>query len=150
MPDVTYPSNPAKHAQDGTFTCLGHLEVTVTNTITGHSCRARDVLDRVGEKWSLLMISQLGDGPKRFTELKRGAYGISQRMLTVTLRSLERDGIVIRTVYAVVPPRVEYELTPRGHTLLETVRGLIGWAEAHADDIETSRAEYDRQAAAGL
>src|SRR5665647_2488662 len=83
----------------------------------GHSpaqCRVREVLDLVADKWSLYTVSYLGDGPRRFTELKRGIDGISQRMLTVTLRGLERDGILIRTVYQVMPPHVAYELTPMG------------------------------------
>jgi DNA-binding HxlR family transcriptional regulator len=87
-------------------------------------CRAREVLDRVGDKWSLLVISLLGERTRRFTELRRSIDGISQRMLTVTLRGLERDGLVTRTVHATVPPRVDYALTPMGRTLLDTVRSL--------------------------
>ncbi|HXR26269.1 MAG TPA: helix-turn-helix domain-containing protein, partial [Candidatus Baltobacteraceae bacterium] len=98
-------------------------------TLRGDTCRARDVLDRIGDKWSVYVISLLGDGPRRFTDLLRTIDGISQRMLTVTLRGLERDGIVTRKVYPVVPPRVEYDLTPSGHTLLDTVRQLIEWAD---------------------
>ena len=119
----------------------------MTNTLTGHSCRARGVLDRVGDKWSLLVISQLGEGVKRFTDLKREATGVSQRMLTVTLRNLERDGLVTRTVYPVVPPRVEYELTTLGRTLLATVCSLVHWAEANVDDIEKARMAYDERMA---
>ena len=89
------------------------------------TCRARDILDRIGDKWSVYVISLLGDGPRRFTDLLRTIDGVSQRMLTVTLRGLERDGIVTRKVYAVVPPRVDYDLTPTGHTLLATVRQLV-------------------------
>jgi DNA-binding HxlR family transcriptional regulator len=107
------------------------------------NCRARDVLDRIGDKWSVYVISLLGDGPRRFTDLQRTIDGISQRMLTVTLRGLERDGIVTRKVYAVVPPRVEYDLTSSGHTLLETVRHLIVWADEHTGDIDPARARYD-------
>ena|SRR2546426_2396261 len=108
-----------------------------------HACRARDVLDRVGDKWSVFVISLLGDGRRRFTDLMRSVDGISQRMLTVTLRGLERDGIVTRTVHAVVPPRVEYELTPMGETLLETVRELVNWADRHTAEIDAARAAYD-------
>jgi len=107
------------------------------------ACRARDVLDRVGDKWSVYVIGLLGDGPARFTELRRSIDGISSRMLTVTLRGLERDGIVTRTVYPVVPPRVDYALTPMGRTLLETVRDLIAWADEHSAGIDAARAAYD-------
>ena len=107
------------------------------------TCRARDVLDRIGDKWSVYVISLLGDGPRRFTDLLRTIDGISQRMLTVTLRGLERDGIVTRKVYPVVPPRVDYDLTPAGQTLLATVRQLIAWADDHTADIDTARARYD-------
>ncbi|HZD02437.1 MAG TPA: helix-turn-helix domain-containing protein [Actinomycetes bacterium] len=109
-------------------------------------CRAREVLARVGDKWSLYVIHLLGDRTKRFTELRRSIDGISQRMLTVTLRGLERDGLVTRTVYPTVPPRVDYALTPMGRTLLDTVCALIQWAEKHLDEIAAARVAYDRQA----
>jgi DNA-binding HxlR family transcriptional regulator len=111
------------------------------------TCRARDVLDRIGDKWSVYVISLLGDGPRRFTDLLRTIDGVSQRMLTVTLRGLERDGIVTRKVYPVVPPRVDYDLTPTGHTLLATVRQLVEWADAHTGDIDAARARYDARPA---
>ncbi|ACZ91374.1 winged helix-turn-helix transcriptional regulator [Streptosporangium roseum] len=113
---------------------------------SGHTpaaCRAREILERIGDKWSLYVISQLSDRTKRFNELKRDIDGISQRMLTVTLRGLERDGIVSRTMYPVMPPRVDYTLTPLGRTLLDTVGFLIHWAEEHVEEIETTRALYD-------
>jgi DNA-binding HxlR family transcriptional regulator len=115
----------------------------------GHppACQAREVLDRVGDKWSLYVISRLGEDTKRFTDLKRGVEGISQRMLTVTLRGLERDGIVTRTVYPVMPPRVDYALTPMGRTLLDTVGTLVAWAEDHVADIDGARAAYDERGA---
>lgn len=103
------------------------------------------MLDRIGDKWSVDVISVLGVADRRFTELHRIIDGISQRMLTVTLRALERDGIVSRTVHPVVPPRVDYALTPMGRTLLETVRGLRRWAHEHAAQIDSSRERYDRQ-----
>jgi DNA-binding HxlR family transcriptional regulator len=103
------------------------------------------VLDRIGDKWSVDVISVLGVTDRRFSELHRIIDGISQRMLTVTLRALERDGIVSRTVHPVVPPRVDYALTPMGSTLLETVRGLRRWAHEHAAQIDSSREGYDRQ-----
>jgi len=106
-------------------------------------CRASEVLGRIGDKWSLQVIFSLGDGARRFTDLKRGINGISQRMLTVTLRGLERDGIVTRTIFPVIPPRVDYELTPMGHTLLDVAGPLVCWAHAHLDGIEAARAVYD-------
>ncbi|WP_207933265.1 helix-turn-helix domain-containing protein [Actinomadura sp. GC306] len=111
--------------------------------LTAHACRAREVLDRVGDKWSLLVVSLLGERTMRFTELKREIDGISQRMLTVTLRGLERDGIVTRTVYPVMPPRVEYSLTPMGATLITAASTLVAWAEAHRTQIDAARADYD-------
>ncbi|RFS83213.1 transcriptional regulator [Actinomadura spongiicola] len=111
------------------------------------SCRAREILDRVGDKWSLMVIAMLGERTRRFTELKRDIDGISQRMLTVTLRGLERDGIVTRTVYPVMPPRVEYSLTPMGATLMEAANTFVAWAESHIDAIDAARAEYDSRAA---
>jgi DNA-binding HxlR family transcriptional regulator len=113
-------------------------------------CRVREILDRVGDKWSLFVIFRLGDGPQRFTELKRSVDGISQRMLTVTLRGLERDGIVTRTVYPVMPPRVDYELTKMGQSLLDAVGSLMAWADAHLDDVDAARAEYDVRTSAAL
>jgi DNA-binding HxlR family transcriptional regulator len=111
------------------------------------ACRARDLLDRVGDKWSLYVVSRLGDGTKRFNELKREIDGISQRMLSVTLRTLERDGIVSRVVYPVVPPRVDYDLTDLGRTLLATVSDFVIWADANLDDVEAARARYDAREA---
>jgi DNA-binding HxlR family transcriptional regulator len=108
------------------------------------ACHARQILDRVGDKWSLTVIHQLG-ATRRFTELKRAIPGISQRMLTVTLRGLERDGLVSRTVHPVVPPRVDYELTPLGQTLLGTVCTLMTWAVEHGDEIDEARAAYDER-----
>jgi DNA-binding HxlR family transcriptional regulator len=114
-------------------------------------CRAREVLDRVGDKWSMQVIHRLGGGSARFSELRRGIDGISQRMLTVTLRGLERDGLVSRTAHPVIPLRVDYALTPMGRTLLETVCSLVQWAGEHLGDIDAARAVYDaRMAAAGL
>jgi DNA-binding HxlR family transcriptional regulator len=107
------------------------------------ACRASEVLGRVGDKWSLQVIFSLGQGTRRFTDLKRGIDGISQRMLTVTLRGLERDGIVTRTMYPVMPPRVDYALTPMGRTLLDVACTLIGWVHDHLDEIDAARAGYD-------
>lgn len=109
-------------------------------------CHARQILDRVGDKWSISVIYELGDTTMRFTELRRAIDGISQRMLTSTLRALERDGLVERTVHPVVPPRVDYRLTKLGLTLSETVCALMSWAYDHSDDIDEARAAYDRRA----
>ncbi|MEV0831341.1 winged helix-turn-helix transcriptional regulator [Nonomuraea rubra] len=108
----------------------------------------RSVLDRVGDKWSLILIGLLDKEPMRFTDLLRTAPGISRRMLTLTLRNLERDGLVKRVVYAEIPPRVEYEVTPFGRTLSEPVLALTRWAADHQDTIRANRHAFDQ--AAGL
>jgi DNA-binding HxlR family transcriptional regulator len=105
--------------------------------------RVSEVLSRVGDKWSVLVIMMLGDGPLRFNELKRAIGGVSQRMLTLTLRGLERDGLVSRTVTPTIPPRVDYELTALGHSLWQPVEALGKWAYANVATIETARARYD-------
>lgn len=111
-------------------------------------CHARQILDRIGDKWSISVFHQLGQHEvMRFTELRRGIGGISQRMLTVTLRGLERDGLVERTVHPVIPPRVEYRLTKLGQTLLDSVCDLMNWSVEHADDVDEARAAYDERAA---
>ncbi|MVU80874.1 transcriptional regulator [Nocardia sp. ET3-3] len=100
----------------------------------------RQVLDRVGDKWSLLVIAVLDAGPLRYKDLQHQVPGISQRMLTLTLRQLQQDGLIARTAYAEVPPRVEYALTSLGHGLHEIVTSLIGWAADHHDEIRDHRA----------
>ncbi|HEX4740887.1 MAG TPA: helix-turn-helix domain-containing protein [Caulobacteraceae bacterium] len=105
----------------------------------------RDVLTRVGDKWSVLIIVALGDGPRRFSELKRGVEGISQRMLTLTLRGLERDGLVTRSVFPTVPPRVDYGLTPLGRTFLKIGCELADWAHGSREDIARAREQFDRR-----
>jgi DNA-binding HxlR family transcriptional regulator len=106
------------------------------------ACEVRHLLDRIGDKWSLLVIALLGRGTRRFSELRREIDDISQRMLTLTLRHLERDGLVERTVYPVVPPRVEYRLTPLGATLLDTIQELVTWTTGHREEIAAARAAY--------
>jgi len=101
------------------------------------------VLNRVGDKWSMLIVMILADGPKRFSELKRAIDGISQRMLTLTLRGLERDGLVTRTVTPSIPPRVDYELTELGQSLREPVQHLGEWAMAHIDCIRAAQGRFD-------
>ncbi len=107
------------------------------------SCRVRAVLGRIGDKWAIYVVDRLGDGPRRFSELLRGIDGITARMLTVTLRGMERDGIVTRTVHAAVPPRVDYALTPLGETLSLAIGQLVSWADTHLPEIEAAQAAYD-------
>ena len=115
----------------------------------GTDCRpVAEILSRIGDKWSVMLVMELHSGTKRFSELRRTLHGISQKMLTRTLRNLERDGLVKRTVYHVVPPRVEYALTPLGETLSELLQEICTWAETHFAEIEGARVEYDHKAKA--
>ena len=109
-------------------------------------CRAiGSILARVGDKWTVLIVVLLGDGPKRLNETRRMVGGISQRMLTFTLRGLERDGLVTRTVFPTTPPRVNYELTKLGSTLWDAVEPLSSWARAHLSEILRSREKFDEK-----
>ena len=108
-------------------------------------CPVRDVLDSVGGKWTSLMILGLADGPRRFSQLRRLIPDISQRMLTQTLRDLQRDGYLVRTVYPTLPPSVEYGLTDLGHSLLTPVRALVQWSQANHATIRQARSAYDAQ-----
>src|SRR6478609_4570493 len=132
----------AKRArQEGTSMIPGNLELP-------EECRAvSEVLSRVGDKWTVLVVIMLGNGPKRFNELRRSLGSISQRMLTLTLRGLERDGLVTRTVFPTIPPRVDYELTKLGRSLLEPVSGIGLWARQNRAAIQEARLRFD--AAAG-
>lgn len=129
--------------EEGTLTRVRHTDVRETVGEHHPSCQLRDILDRVGDKWSVLVMDLLGGGPKRYSELQRAIEGISQRMLTLTLRSLERDGLVERTVTPTSPPRVDYDLTPVGRTLSSQVAGLIEWAERHREYVAAARVRYD-------
>ncbi|PAY04990.1 transcriptional regulator [Bradyrhizobium sp. UFLA03-84] len=123
-----------------------HIHVTgpPPNPAEHQDCRGvASVLSRVGDKWSVLVIMLLRDGPRRFNELKRMINGISQRMLTLTLRGLERDGLVTRTVFPTIPPRVDYELTDLGRGLAVPVMALGEWAFAHLPEIEGARNDFD-------
>lgn len=112
-------------------------------------CQAtREILDRVGDKWTLFIVGSLRHGPRRFSEIKRSIGSVSQRMLTLTLRGLERDGLVTRTVFSTIPPRVDYELTELGLTLLAPVAALIAWAERSKPGIEAARERFDSGAGA--
>lgn len=128
--------------EEGTSTSVRH------SCVTEVSCEVRQILDRVGDKWSLLVMALLDPGTLRFTELRRQIEGISQRMLTVTLRQLERDGLVERTVHAVVPPRVDYTLTALGRTLLQPIHGLVQWTIDHHGEVAAARQAYDDRSAA--
>lgn len=112
---------------------------------TSASCEVRDLLDRIADKWSLLVIELLAHGTLRFTELLRQIDGISKRMLTLTVRQLERDRLLHRTVHPVVPPRVDYGLTPLGATVLETIQSLVTWTREHRDEVAAAPADYDRR-----
>ncbi|MFF5934129.1 winged helix-turn-helix transcriptional regulator [Streptomyces sp. NPDC012508] len=144
--------------EEGTLKSPSHCEVTYADGASGdqdpfqwdtrEDCEVRQILDRVADKWSLLVIALLDRRKLRFSELRREIDGISQRMLTVTLRQLERDGLVKRTVHPVVPPRVDYELTPLGGTLHTTIRSLVLWTELHQNEIAAARQAYDAKEAA--
>jgi DNA-binding HxlR family transcriptional regulator len=111
-------------------------------------CPSRQVLDRIGDTWSVLIVGALARGPRRYSELAARIQGISPKMLTQTLRGLERDGMISRTVFPVVPPRVDYALTDLGRSLLGLVSALETWAEAHISDVAQARAAYDLRVAA--
>jgi DNA-binding HxlR family transcriptional regulator len=122
-----------------------------TNPMLGNAydcnCPTRQVLNWIGDKWTVLVIGMLHDGTKRFSELQRTIGGISQKMLSQTLRNLERDGLVIRTVYPEVPPRVEYKLTPLGETLVPPILALREWAEQHIGEVITAQQRYQQAVA---
>ena len=124
---------------------LRHMDVTDLDPADIHAgCKTvTPVLARIGDKWSILVVMVLSAGPRRFNELKRLIDGISQRMLTHTLRSLERDGLVSRTVFPTIPPRVDYELSPLGHSLRVPVKALGLWVMENMDEITRSRAAFD-------
>ncbi|MFD2265382.1 winged helix-turn-helix transcriptional regulator [Lacibacterium aquatile] len=116
--------------------------MTKTAMTRDPNCPIRGILDRIGDRWSLLVLDSLVDGRQRFTEIKREIGDISQRMLAQTLRHLEQDGFVSRTVYPTIPPRVDYELTPLGESLMEPVGALVEWAAANRTAVRTARENY--------
>ena len=142
-------------AKGGTISSDGHMKVTaaqadavyagaeawIANDFSG-ACPVRDLLDRIGDKWSVLIILRLGQQTERFRALLRAVDGISQRMLTVTLRGLERDGLVHREVFDTRPPSVAYSLTPLGHSLLVHITALANWATDHGPDVAAAQADY--------
>ncbi|NGY63087.1 helix-turn-helix transcriptional regulator [Lentzea sp. NEAU-D13] len=114
------------------------------NVLTA-TCPSRTSLARIANKWTAMVVSALGDGRLRFSDLRTTVDGISGKVLTDTLRELERDGLVSRHVFAEVPPRVEYELTPLGHTLHAPLRALGDWAEQHIEEVLTARETFDKR-----
>lgn len=131
-------------AQEGTFSSAGHRDVPASHNTS--ACRTvTEVLARVGDKWSMQVVMSLAPGAQRFNALRRAIDGISQRMLTRTLRNLERDGLVSRLVTPTVPPRVDYDLTPLGRSLVEPVSAIGQWAIAHRATIAASRERFDRE-----
>jgi len=141
-------------AKGGTISSDGHVKVTATGCDAGEKdawmannysgpCMVRDILDRIGDKWSVLVILRLGAQPERFRALLRAVAGISARMLTVTLRGLERDGLVARAVFDTRPPAVEYSLTPLGHSLLAHIGALASWAVDNEAQIKEAQSSFD-------
>lgn len=136
--------------QGGCFVSVRHTEVTAGSADLepcgqpDHpDCGIRDVLDRVGDKWSVLVIVELANGPRRFRQLQRAIDGISQRMLTLTVRRLERDGLLVRTVYPTVPAQVDYRLSETGASLTHLVKALADWSLEHRARIAQARQSYD-------
>jgi DNA-binding HxlR family transcriptional regulator len=123
--------------QEGTLMSPSHKNVP------GKCPAVREVLNRVGDKWSVQVVGLLGGGKKRFSELRHNIEGISQRMLTLTLKGLERDGLITRTAYPTIPPRVEYELTKLGRSLLRPITALGNWAGQNRERIQSARDRYD-------
>ncbi|GAB3979801.1 helix-turn-helix domain-containing protein [Plantactinospora veratri] len=136
MTEPNTGTDPESELGDGQPACPGdHVQ----------ACTVREVLDRVGGKWSIGIIIEASRGPIRFTELERSVEGISRRMLTLTLRNLERDGLLVRTTYPTVPPRVEYVATEMARELYDSLLVLTGWAERHRQAIAAAREAYDRR-----
>lgn len=134
----------------------GHLKETASPSrrksaaprydVFAPQCPTRVVLDRIADKWAVLILIRLGDEPLRFNQLRREVAGVSQKVLSQTLKNLERDGLVTRTVFATVPVTVEYAITPLGLTLKDTVHALARWAETHMEAMTASQRQYDRRA----
>ena len=140
--------------EERTLGCPGELEVTaflppgwLDNPPA--DCPARQVFDRVGDRWSMLVLMILAEETLRFNQLRRRIPDLSQRVLTTTLRGLERDGLVVRTQYPTIPPQVDYRPTPLGRSLLDAVRPVVGWSFAHREQIQAHRAAFDARKPAG-
>ncbi len=120
------------------------IEVVCIEDPQHEKCRLLgQILDRIGDKWTIMAVGALSDGPMRFNAIMRRIGGVSHRMLTLTLRGLERDGMVRRTAYPTIPPKVEYELTPLGRSLTEPLATLLQWGERHTNEIEAARMAFD-------
>jgi DNA-binding HxlR family transcriptional regulator len=124
---------------------MSQSHTDVSEHIMREACPVAEVLDHVADKWSIGIIVAAAHGPVRFTDLERSIVGISRRMLTLNLRRLERDGLLIRTVYPTVPPKVDYRLTDIARELNDTLAVLVGWAERHRGTITRARENYDRE-----
>lgn len=141
--------------EERTRKCPGNPEVTAPSPAirwasgSEADCPARQIFDRVGDRWSMYVLAHLEGGPLRFNAIRRRIAGISQRVLTVTVRSLERDGLVTRTVYPTIPPQVDYRLTPLGRSLLDAAQNLVAWAADRQGEIQGHRAAFDAQVPAG-
>jgi DNA-binding HxlR family transcriptional regulator len=118
------------------------VRLTDKPSVFNARCGAQQVLERIADRWTALVIYALADGTKRYSQLQRTIGGVSQKMLTQTLRKLERDGLVERQVYPVIPPKVEYSLTSLGRTLIEPLRAICKWAEVHLVELEQARGRY--------
>jgi DNA-binding HxlR family transcriptional regulator len=133
--------------EEGTLELPGNCRLTASYDVlqwdVREGCEVRQILDRIADKWSLLVIALLAKRTMRFAELLRSIAGVSKRMLTTTLRQLERDGLVARTVYPTVPPKVEYSLTPLGASLHDTVQALVTWTESHQAQIADARQRFE-------
>jgi DNA-binding HxlR family transcriptional regulator len=144
---IEHPAHPAD-PKGGTFVSVANTAVTPQlsdplGPCGDDDCGIRDVLDRLGDRWSVLVLVQLAKGPHRFRALHRAIPGISQRMLTLTTKRLCRDGLATRTVFPTIPPQVEYRLTPMGHSLSGAVSSLADWSRTHKSAIAASRAHWD-------
>ena len=146
--EIIYNYNDVSiYSQVGTYLLYSYLVDTISMKkipdVYNPSCPTRLVLDRIADKWTVLIIGQLSNGTLRFNELKRSIPGVTQKMLTQTLKGLERDGVIIRKVYAAVPPKVEYTLTKLGKSLISVVEAIRLWSEAHIKDILTAQEAHD-------
>jgi len=121
------------------------METMQIYNVYDSNCPTRAVLDRIADKWTILVLGLLGNGPRRFSSLQREIDGISQKMLTQTLRGLERDGLIRRTVYPEVPPHVEYDLTVMGRTLFEPITAVSRWAQEHISEVTVAQQVYDKR-----
>lgn len=144
MHDAPLPASAAMQSPRDTL--MGGLQAYKASEQPLSDCPVRDVLDRIGDKWSVLIVLTLAGQPHRFGALRRAVSDISQRMLTQTLRDLQRDGFISRTVYPTVPPGVEYALTPLGESLLEPLQALVRWADARHGEVREARTRFEQAA----